>query len=41
MQIHTMQLQIVNEERDIGVIISEDLKWEMQCVDAIKRVVVY
>ena len=31
------RLQVVNEQRDLGVIISEDLKWEKQCVAAVKQ----
>ena len=26
-----VKLEHVNEEKDLGVIISEDLKWETQC----------
>ena len=26
-----VKLEHVNEEKDLGVIISEDLKWEKQC----------
>jgi len=28
------QLQVVCEERDLGVIMSEDLKWEKLCCDS-------
>jgi len=31
------RLQVVSEERDLGVIMSEDLKWEKQCVAAVKQ----
>ena len=31
------RLQIVSEERDLGVIMSEDLKCEKQCVAAVKQ----
>ena len=31
------RLQVVSEERDLGVIMSEDLKWEKQCVAAVKH----
>ena len=30
------RLQVVSKERDLGVIMSEDLKWEKQCVAAVK-----
>jgi len=31
------RLQVVSEERDHGVIMSEDLKWKKQCVAAVKQ----
>ena len=31
------RLQVVSEERDLGVIVSEDLKWEKQCAAAVKQ----
>ena len=31
------RLQVVSEERDLGVIMSEDLKWEKQCVAVVKQ----
>jgi len=31
------QLQCVTEERDLGVIVSEHLKWEKQCSQAVKK----
>jgi len=31
------RLQVVSEERDLGVIMSKDLKWEKQCVAAVKH----
>ena len=31
------RLQVVSEERGLGVIMSEDLKWEKQCVAAVKQ----
>ena len=33
----TMQIQEVHEERDLGVIVSDDLKWEKQCIAAVKQ----
>jgi len=30
----TTQLQVVSEERDLGMIVSDDLKWEKQCTAA-------
>ena len=31
------RLQVVSEERNPGLIMSEDLKWEKQCVAAVKQ----
>jgi len=31
------RLQVVSDETDLGVIMSEDLKWEKQCVAAVKQ----
>ena len=31
------KLESVNEEKDLGVIISEDLKWEKQCSAAVSK----
>ena len=33
----TVQLQKVSEERDLGIIVSDDLKWEKQCIAAVKQ----
>jgi len=32
-----VQLQVVHEEKDLGVIVTDDLKWENQCVAAVKQ----
>ena len=32
-----VQLQVVNEEKDLGVVVTDDLKWENQCVVAVKQ----
>ena len=32
-----IQLECVSEEKDLGVIISEDLKWDKQCSEAVKK----
>jgi len=32
-----VQLECVSEEKDFGVIISGDLKWQKQCSDAVKK----
>jgi len=32
-----VKLEDVNEEKDLGVIISEDLKWEKQCSSAVSK----
>ena len=31
------QLQEVSEEKDLGIIVSDDLKWEKQCIAAVKQ----
>jgi len=31
------QLQAATEERDLGVMVSEDLKWENQCIALVKK----
>jgi len=33
----TTQLQGVHEERDLGIIVSADLKWDKQCISAAKK----
>jgi len=33
----TSQLQAVTGERDLGVIVSEDLKWENQHIAVVKK----
>jgi len=35
--VDNVQMQRVNEERDLGVIMSTDLKWEKQCIAAVKK----
>jgi len=35
---HDINLQTVADERDLGVIISEDLKWQKQCSMAVCKV---
>jgi len=37
----TTQLQAVSEERDLEIIISADLKWEKQCIVAVKKLLKY
>ena len=32
-----VKLEHVNEEKDLGIIISEDLKWEKQCSSAVSK----
>ena len=32
-----VQLQVVHEEKDLGVVVTDDLKWEKQCVAAVKQ----
>ena len=34
---NNVQLECVSEEKDLGVIISEDLKWDKQCSEAVKK----
>jgi len=31
------KLQVVSEERGLGIIVSDDLKWEKQCTVAVKQ----
>ena len=33
----TTQMQAASEERDLGIIISADLKWGKQCIAAVKK----
>jgi len=33
--VNDVQLECVSEEKDLGVIISEDLKWQKQCSEAV------
>jgi len=33
----TVQLQKVDEERDLGITVSNDFKWENQCIAAVKQ----
>jgi len=33
----TTQLQEVSEEKDLGIIVSDDLKWDKQCTAAVKQ----
>jgi len=32
-----VQLQVVDEEKDLGVVVTDDLKWGNQCVAAVKQ----
>ena len=32
-----VKLECVSDEKDLGVIISEDLKWEKQCSEAVRK----
>ena len=32
-----IQIQEVHEEKDLGVIVSDDLKWDKQCVAVVKN----
>ena len=32
-----VQLQVVYEVKDLGVVVTDDLKWENQCVTAVKQ----
>jgi len=34
-------LQSVSEEKDLGVIVSDDFKWEKQCCEAVKKLIKY
>jgi len=34
---HYVQLECVSEKKDLGVIISGDLKWEKQCTEAVNK----
>jgi len=31
----------VSEEKDLGVIVSDDFKWEKQCCEAVKKLIEY
>jgi len=31
------KLETVDEEKDLGVIVSKDLKWDKQCSQAVKK----
>ena len=35
--VNDVQLECVSEEKDLGVIISEDLKWQKQCSEAVRK----
>ena len=30
-------MQLVKEEKDLGVIVSADIKWERQCIESVKK----
>ena len=32
-----IQIQEVHEEKDLGLIVSDDLKWDKQCVAVVKK----
>ena len=32
-----VRLECVSDEKDLGVIVSEDLKWEKQCSEAVRK----
>jgi len=32
-----VKLQLVKEEKDLGVTVSADMKWERQCIEAVKK----
>jgi len=32
-----IQIQEVHEEKNLGVIVSDDLKWDKQCVAIVKK----
>jgi len=33
-----VQLQVVHEEKELGIVVINDLKWENRCVAAVKQV---
>jgi len=33
------KLETVDEEKDLGVIVSKDLKWDKQCSQAVKKLI--
>jgi len=35
--VNDVQLECVSEEKDLGVIINEDLKWQKQCSEAVRK----
>ena len=35
--INDIQLECVSDEKDLGIIVSEDLKWDKQCSEAVKK----
>ena len=37
--INDVQLECVLEEKDLGVIITGDLKWEKQCSEAVEKAI--
>jgi len=39
--IYAIQIQEVHEEKDLGVIVSDDLKWDKQCVAVVKKLTNY
>ena len=34
---HGVKLQLVKEEKDLEVTVSADMKWERQCIEAVKK----
>jgi len=36
-KLHGVKLQLVKEEKDLGVTVSADMKWERQCIEAVKK----
>ena len=32
-----VKLQLVKEEKDLGVTVSADMKWERQCIESVKK----
>jgi len=32
-----VKLQLVKEEKDLGVTVSADMKWDRQCIEAVKK----